>query len=474
MLVLDKNIDKPLYMQIYDQLRDKIISGEIEEGSMLPSIRTLAKTMLVSRNTVESAYQQLYSEGYVESKVGSGYKVQKIEVKNKCNSFNNDYKFCEKDFQKQIHEQGVSKTTKYNFQYGRLDISYFPLRTWRKLINKALLSNENGSITAYNERKGDFELRLQIMKYLLESRGVECNPEQIILCPGAMSSLSLVCQLLINDSVIAGVEDPCYDTAREVFKNHGYQVVPIQLEKDGIKLSELENSHVKILYITPSHQFPTGVVMPINKRLNLLEWAEKNNAYIIEDDYDSELRYNSRPIPSIHSLDRKGRVIYINSFSKSLAPGIRMGFLVLPEELLQKYQCNFSKYNCSVPWLEQRAMCDFMKEGHWSRFLNRICLINKRKHDTLISTIKEQMGTNVKIYGENAGLHILLQVDNGMTEKELIQAAKEVNVKIYPVSNYWCNLQKYSNNMVIIGFSSLSEEEIISGIRLLKSAWFCE
>lgn len=468
MLILDKNADTPLYMQIYNQLKAQIIAGDLEVGNVLPSIRTLAKTLLVARNTVESAYQQLCSEGYVHSKVGSGYRVQKIEVKHDIKANRLD----KTALQEQIHEQGVSHIARYNFQYGRLDISNFPLRIWRRLLNQTLLSDDIACITAYNERKGNLELRIQIMKYLAESRGVVCKPEQIILCPGAMSCLRLICQLLMQDIEIAAVEDPCYDTARQILSNHGYHVVPIELQNDGIHIEHLAASNAKILYTTPSHQFPTGIVMPINKRLKLLEWADKNNAYIIEDDYDSELRYNSRPIPSIHSLDKKGRVIYINSFSKALAPGLRMGFLVLPEALLDMYQSNFSKYNCSVPWLDQKVMYHFMEQGHWYRFLNKVSISFKKKHDALISTINEEMGKCVKIHGNNAGLHILLEVNNGMSEKELIKSAMEAGIKVYPVSNCWINLQNYSNNMVLIGFSSLSEEEIILGIRQLSSVWF--
>ncbi len=472
MLILDKNSDMPLYMQIYHQLKEKIISGKLSEGSVLPPIRTMAKTLMVARNTVESAYQQLCSEGYVHSKVGSGYKVQKIEVKNFDKLYTNQIDFEKIVSQEQIHEQGASHIAQYNFQYGRLDISNFPLRIWRRLLNQVLLSEDIVHITAYNEKKGDLELRIQIMKYLDESRGVVCKPEQIILCSGAMSALGLVSQLLMQDIKIAAVEDPCYDSAREILVNHGYQVFPIGLENDGIHLEQLKTAGAKMLYTTPSHQFPNGIVMPINKRLQLLEWADKNCAYIIEDDYDSELRYNSRPIPSIHSLDKRGRVIYINSFSKALAPGLRMGFVVLPEELLDIYQANFSNYDCSIPWLEQKVMYHFIQQGHWNRLLNKISVTSKRKHDTLISTINDEMGEYVKIYGKNAGLHILLEVNNGMSEKELIESAKKADVKVYPVSNYWMNLQRYSNNMVLIGYSSLSEEEIVLGIKRLSSVWF--
>lgn len=471
MLTIDKHLDEPLYMQIYYQLKDKIISGELCEGSVLPPIRTLAGTLMVARNTVDSAYQQLCSEGYVLGKVGSGYKVQKIDIPNMVYPNIKSTDFEKIASEEQVYGQSTLLTAKYDFQYGRLDASNFPFRIWRRFLNQVLLSDDSAGMTAYSQ-KGDLALRIQIMKYLSESRGVVCRAEQIILCSGAMSALSLFCQLLIYDTKEIAVEEPGFDHAREIFINHGYNLNPIGLESDGIDLEQLKASGRKIVYTTPSHQFPTGIVMPINKRLHLLEWAKQNNAYIIEDDYDSELRYNSRPIPSIHSLDQNDRVIYINSFSKALAPGLRMGFIVLPEKLLGNYQLNFSNYNCSIPWLEQKVMYHFMEQGHWKRFLNKILVSNKKKHDILISTIHRQMGNHTKIHGKNAGLHILLEVDNGMSEQELIESAGKVDVKVYPVSNYWLNTQSYLNNMVLIGYSNLSEEEIVEGITRLSSAWF--
>ncbi len=468
MLIIDRHSDEPLYMQIYHQLRDKIISGELCEGSILPPIRTLASTLIVAKNTVDSAYQQLSSEGYVQSKVGSGYKVQKIAINNLAPSH-----IKQTDFEMPItQESEETYPLQYDFKYCRLDIENFPLRIWRKLLNQVLLSDEIGHIADYHEKKGDSALRVQIMKYLTNSRGVVCRPEQIILCSGAMSALSLVCQLLMQESNIVAVEDPCYDSARETFINHGYGVMPIGLQDDGIDLMKLSASGTKLVYTTPSHQFPTGIVMSINKRLKLLEWAEQNHAYIIEDDYDSELRYNSRPIPSIHSLDKNERVIYVNTFSKVLAPGLRMGFLVLPEELLKHYHANFSNYHCSIPWLDQKVMYHFIQQGHWNRMLNKSSVSNKRKHDMLICTIQSQMAGRVNIHGKNAGLHILLEVHNGMSEKELIASAQRAGVGVYPVSDYWMNLQSYSDNMVLMGYSSLSEEEIVDGITRLSSAWF--
>ncbi|MBN7772246.1 PLP-dependent aminotransferase family protein [Clostridium aminobutyricum] len=471
MITVDKERNIPIYLQIYNQIKEQIISGQLEKGSVLLSTRNLARTLQVSRNTVESAYQQLCSEGYVSSKVCSGYIVQKVEV-SLYHQFSSQRKQSLSEVLKEFHEQGVKPPAKYNFQYGRLNLEDFPLATWRKMINRVLSSEENNCLCAYNDRLGEADLRVEIMKYLYHSRGVSCKPEQIILCSGTLSCLSIICQLFMDQDRKIAVEEPCYDSARILFQNHGFQVSPIELEEDGLDIGKLNHTSSKLIYATPSHQFPTGTVMPINKRLKLIEWAGKNDAYIIEDDYDSELRYNSRPIPSMSSLDNKGRVIYMNTFSKSFAPALRMSFIVLPYSLLEKYKMNWSKYNCNVPWLEQKAMYLFMKEGNWERHLRKICLLNKRKHDALVNSIHQYMKDRVTIHGKNAGLHILLEVNNQMSEKLLIEKAAGVNVKVYPVSNYWANPQNYTDNMVLMGFSGLSEEEIIEGIQLLESVWF--
>ena len=471
MLVIDKESRVTLYEQIYSQLREQIVMGALAENSMLPSTRNLARMLQVSRNTVESAYQQLYSEGYVSSKAGSGYKIEKIEsdllkgldLGNLASQTQPLY---------ELDEQGIASKKAIAFQYGQLRFSDFPIRTLRKLANQILSSSDIEGIATYNNRNGEFDLRTEIMRYLHESRGVRCKPEQILLSAGTPSCIGLLSQLLIKHTDKMALEEPCYDTVRSVFKNHGVHTVPIRVEKDGIDLGALYRSAAKAVYVTPSHQFPTGVVLPVNKRLGLIEWADRNDTFIIEDDYDSELRYNSRPIPSMQSLDGKGRVIYINTFSKSFAPGLRLSFIVLPEVLLEEYQSRYSNYNCSVPWLEQKIMHAFMREGYWNRHLRKINVLNKKRHDALINSINEQMGERVTIHGKNAGLHILLEVNNGLTETELIETAAVAGVTVYPVSNHYADRRNDTNNKVLIGFSSLSEEEIVRGIHLLNRAWF--
>lgn len=468
MIVLDSRSSKPLYMQIYEALKKEIISGHLQEGSKLTSTRNLAETLGVSRNTVESAYLQLCSEGYILSKAGSGFSVEKLDGAMISKLRKQNYKKFEKD--KNIQSQ-IKVDNKYNFQYGNLSATDFPLRLWKKLSNKCLTSLTAEEIMSYNSNKGELDLQIEIMKYLNKSRGVYCNPEQIVLSSGIGHSLSLLCQLLRSNSNDIAIEDPGYNGARNIFNNNGYNVIPISLEGDGINIEELENSTANIVYVTPSHQFPTGAVMTISKRLKLLDWAARKNGVIIEDDYDSELRYNSRPIPSIQGIDNKELVVYIGTFSKSLSPSLRVGYIVLPESLVSKYDRFFSKYHSSISLFQQNIIQQFMYLGYWESHLRKVCISNKRKHDILISTINEIMGDKVIIHGKNAGLHILLEINNGLSEGELISKAKEYGVIVYPVSTFWIRVNRYTNNMVLLGFGGMSESEIAQGIKLLTNAW---
>lgn len=471
MIIINNDSSIPLYLQIYEQLKEKIISGEIEDGTKLLSTRRLSTTLNVSRNTVESAYLQLCSEGYVESKPGSGFTVLKLDSDIISGLKKEECKNSEKQ-KELLPEINSNNQVSYNFQYGNLSAEDFPLRLWRKISNKCLSSINAESMTSYSSIKGEEELQIEIMKYLNKSRGVSCNPEQIIISSGSEYSLSLLCQLFRGTFNQIALEDPGYTCARSVFINNGYNITPISLEEDGINIKELENSTAKIVYVTPSHQFPTGSVMPIGKRLELLDWAIRKNAIIIEDDYDSELRYNSRPIPSIQNISSKENVVYIGTFSKALSPSLRVNYMVLPQVWLERYDKLFSKYQVSVPIIQQKIIQQFMELGYWDRHLRKICLVNKKKHDILIHTIQELMGDKVIIHGKNGGLHILLELKNGLKEEEIIKKARNHGVIVYPVSRFWMRPDKYSDNMVMLGFGAMCERDIAEGIKILNNAWF--
>ena len=468
MIVLNKKSKKTLYLQIYEQFKEKIISGQLEEGSRLPSIRSLSDSLNISKNTVTYAYQQLCIEGYVANKTRSGFYIQEID----------NHSFS-------LQDQNETPTTpdilnckpdapryKYDFQYGRLAPGDFPIRLWRKLSNQILSPANLDKLVSYPDRMGETGLRTAIMKYLHNHRGVFCQPEQIVLCSGTPLSLSLLCQLLKHEHSSIAMEDPGYDAARIVFKNNGMNIIPIGLEKGGLNLNELEKSQAKIVYVTPSHQFPTGEIMPIQKRFQLLEWAAKNNSIIIEDDYDSELRYEGSPIPSIQNIDSKGQVIYLGTFSKSLSPALRLSYMVLSGEIHNKYQKAFQRYNTFVPWLDQKIVEAFIIQGHWEKHLRKVRLANKKRHDILIHTINKTMGKNVIVHGKNAGLHVILEFKENLCEKKLIKKAKDHGVIVYPVSTFWIRQEQYKNEMLLLGFSAMTESDIVEGINILNNAWF--
>lgn len=470
----------PLYQQIYEQVKQQIIDGVIREGTRLTSTRTLAKNLCVGRNTVENAYAQLCLEGYVLNKPGSGFVVMDIHGDSLSSLFPNTIKAHQQSdspsLTSSVQPVGLSynltKECLYDFQYGNLNQTSFPSSLWRRLTADALSSFDAKRISFYNDMQGELELRTEILKYVRESRGVRCSPEQIVLCCGTQYALGVICQLASRNKRQIAVEEPGYDGAGIIFKNNGYEIMPVSVGTEGINLGELEHCPAKLVYITPSHQFPTGAVMPIHNRLQLLQWAAKVDALIIEDDYDSEFRYHTRPIPSLQSNDTEGRVIYIGTFSKSLSPGLRLSYIILPEQLVPEYHRIYSGYYCTIPWLQQKIISLYMSRGHWERHIRKVCLQNKKRHDTLVQAITEHLGDKVRIHGSNAGLHLLLEFTNGESQEWLIERAKVFGVQVYPTKPYWQRVEHCEANFILIGFSLLTEKEIAEGIRLLKDAWF--
>ncbi|MGZ4162038.1 MAG: MocR-like pyridoxine biosynthesis transcription factor PdxR, partial [Neobacillus sp.] len=308
----------PIYLQLYHFFREEIENHRLKEGTKLPSIRQLSQSLNVSRNTVESAFQQLVAEGYIESKVKSGLFVLKVE------DFHIDQNNVNKESpiitRSSNHRNGI------DFQYGDIELDRFPQKVWKKCLVDAM-ENPDHEVFSYGDKKGHFGLRSEIAGYLQQARGVRCNPDQIVLCAGTQTAIGLICQLLALPNKKVAMENPGYDGVRFVFESYQCQLVPISLEADGINIDELECSSAKCAYVTPSHQFPMGMILPIQKRLKLLHWASRNQKYIIEDDYDGEFRYQGQPIPSLKSLDAHDNVIYLGTFSKAFLPAARVSYM---------------------------------------------------------------------------------------------------------------------------------------------------
>lgn len=455
---LRHDIKEAFYEQIYKYIREEIKSGNLKKHDRLPSSRGLAAHLSVSRNTIDMAYMQLLSEGYIESIPKKGYYICELEQ-----PFINE--ILEDDW---IEEE---KTKEYlvDFSPNGVDMENFPYNLWRKLTKEAMIT-DNSELFQSGDPQGELEFRKTIRLYLHQSRGVNCQENQILIGAGSDYLLLLLGMLLGSEKKIA-FEAATYPQAFKVFQSLGFQSVNIPLDAYGMKVQDLEQSKCKIAYVTPSHQYPTGIVMPISRRLKLLAWAnEKEDRYIIEDDYDSEFRYQGRPIPALQGNDIKGNVIYLGTFSKGIAPAIRVSYMVLPQSLYRKYKENLAFYSCTVSRIDQTVINRFMKEGHYERHLNKMRGIYRSKHDCLMQELKS-FGSHLQVLGESAGLHLLVRMKKEQSDQELAALAATEGIKVYPLSNYESSFSIYSDPVLLLGFARLSEEEIRKGISILKKVW---
>lgn len=468
MIYIQKNSNYPIYLQIYRKIKEDIEQGNIVHGERLPGIRTLAQTLGIAHNTVSRAYAQLAVEGYIQSKHGSGFFV--LDTANKVTKVN----YVQQDttpLSMEISELN-QPVGPYDFQYGELSYEQFPFKLWRKYTSQILLSPQKGVVNQHPDKQGDLLLRQEIKKHLHRSRGMVCCEEQIIVGCGLHYSLDILCKLLAEENNTIAMEEPGYNGARDVFINNNYNLHLLPASKEGLIISSIYRSGACAAYVTPSHQFPYGTVMPISQRKELLNWANTNDTYIIEDDYDSELRYDANPVPALHSLDTHDRTIYIGTFSKSLSPSLRVSYMVLPEQLLTMYCSLFRSYNSPVSWLTQRVLAAYMRDDNYERHIRKMCLTYKRRHDVFIQEATKMFGNKVILHGRGAGLHFVLEFPDGEEQDWLIKQAEKVGVKAYPMIPFWNDQDACPQNMLFTGYSLLSEQQIREGIALLQSAWF--
>lgn len=480
-----------LYEQIYSYIKNEIRDGKLLTGERLPSTRSLAEYLQVARSTVDYAYAQLLSEGYIESRPYKGYFVCPVEGILQIESENlqgsggkraGNGKSLQSgrgitgiasrkdnlgDSAERVQEKTVENYV-VNFSPYAIDMSAFPFSVWRK-INKNILNYANSEVFAKGEAQGDFELRTTISRYLHSSRGVNCSPEQIIVGAGNDYLLMLLEKICGRDMNIA-MENPTYKRSYRIFKSFGYGIETVDMDESGMQIGPLATSKVNAAYVMPSHQFPTGVVMPIGRRMELLKWAnEAEGRYLIEDDYDSEFRYQGKPIPALQASDQYGKVIYMGTFSKAIAPAIRVSFMVLPGELLERYRKNCYFYSCTVSRIDQQILDEFIRDGYFERHLNKMRKIYRAKHELLLENLKP-FRKQFQVSGENAGLHLLLTSKKGVKEGELIRQAAEQGVRVYGLSE--CMVEDAPDSTtVLVGFGGLNSEEIEQGVELLKKAW---
>lgn len=486
---------KHLYEQIYEYIRQEIRSGNLLTGEKLPSSRNLAASLQISRTTVDMAYGQLVSEGYLEARPQRGYFVCAMEELYDIPALAEGRKpFPEEDFAAArtavsgveavpFGNEGLSctggaadraeqtKAYRFDFSPNAIDMSLFPYATWKK-ITKNILVDARSSLFALGEPQGDRALRVTISRYLHASRGVNCSPEQIIIGAGN-DYLLLLLEKILGRHIPVAMENPSYKRACRIFQSFAYPVSFIAMDESGMRPDALRESGAQLAYVMPAHQYPTGIVMPIGRRLELLKWAsEREERYLIEDDYDSEFRYRGKPIPSLKASDQHDKVIYIGTFSKAIAPAIRISYMALPVRLLRKYRETCSFYASTVSRIDQTILNEFIKDGYFERYLNKMRKYYNFKHDLILNELKG-LEKDFTISGENAGLHILLTDKSGYREEELRECAEDAGVKVYPMREFYmetppCPKQKAA---VILGYGGLSPEDIKEGIRLLKAAY---
>ena len=444
----------PLYEQLYRHIAAAIQSGRLAPGEKLPSKRQLCATLGISMSTVETAYSMLTAEGYLLARPRSGYTVAPMIPLALSSPPAPD-----------PAEETPSSPWAYNFSTGAVDTSVFPFSSWARISKEAVY--ENPDLLQRGHPQGDLPLRTALAEFLSQYRGVRCHPDQIVIGAGADYLLSILLQLLPDHTHVA-LEDPGYPAAYATVRHHGRTAVPIPVDGEGMDPHALESSPATLCYVTPSHQFPLGVTMPVGRRSRLLQWAgAADDRYLIEDDYDSEFRYASRPIPAMQGLDRQGRVVYLGTFSRSIAPAIRVAYMILPPALLSRYRTEFPSLASTVSRFEQESLRRFLVQGLYARHLRRVGNLYRRKCAILTEALSAIPGAAIS--GHHAGLHFLLTVP-GRTEEELVSAAAQHSVRIHPLSQY-CHAVPPLPSTVVLGYAGLTETELADAARELCAAF---
>lgn len=461
MINIDTKSKIPLYRQIYNQIKTAIIEENIKSGSKLPSKRNLSKTLSVSINTIDTAYSQLVSEGFIKSVPQKGFYVCNIESLDIINFEKKEIVFTKKE--------ETNSNIDIDFSLYGIDIPSFPYNQWKKLIREVTnLSPFEFLKTSHYQ--GELSLRTAIANHIYIRRGVTATPDRIIIGAGTDNLMEILNGILDKNCNIA-MEDPVYSNSYSYFKRMGHNIISVPTDENGIILKNIENIENTALYITPSHQFPLGITMPVNRRIQLLQWAEKGyKRYIIEDDYDSEFRYNSKPIPSLQSIDRQGNVIYLGSFSRSISPSLRISYIVLPEKLMDIYNETYKFSSCPVSRLEQLVLEKFISSGHFENHINRMRKIYREKREFTKKCFLKEFSKDISFYGENAGHHIIFKIKGFENSQEICQKALYKGIKLYTLSEFYKGeIPKKFKGAVIAGYGGLDIKDIEKGIHTLKT-----
>lgn len=451
-IYIDKTLKISITNQLCSQLRALIIEGKLKSGDKLPPTRKLAEELNISRNVVIEAYEELIAEGFLESIPGSGTYVSS-DINPMESLKNKEVKIF-----KRIKSK---KEDIIDFMSGIPDLKFFPSKQWMKCLKDSLSSSYN--IFSYNDIKGNEELREEISNYLFRIRGIEVSPEQVITVSGASQGYLLIARALTSYEKIY-IEEPTVRFIPNIFKCFEYKLKPIEVDNGGMKVEEIFPDKDKaLILLTPSHQFPTGSILSIQRRQKIIDWTKKTESLIIEDDYDSEFRFKGVPIPPLWSLDDE-RVIYVGTFSKNLSPSLRLGFLIVPKKLINlflkiKYELNI--YTSSI---EEKTLAFFIKNGFLERYIYKMNKLYKKKRNLLEEVLKSYFGENIIIEGNSAGLHMGVSFDSEKYKNIDWKRSLEYKVKVYEFSRYSFKNKDYKNK-IVLGYGNLTLDEIKEGAK---------
>jgi GntR family transcriptional regulator / MocR family aminotransferase len=470
--------DGPLHRRIYDGFKVAIRVGRLAPGARLPSTRTLSADLGVSRNTVTLAYEQLVAEGYVVSRNRSLMSVAD-GMPDRATAQSPEPKRADPPrlsaYARRLSNSAALPMSgaypsrpgiRYDFRYGRPAIDEFPRKIWRKLL-AARARQVSPEALGYGSPAGYRPLREALAGYLGRARGMTCDAEQIVIVNGSQQAFDLIARVLLDPGDTIVVEEPHYHGASLVFDAVGARSIPVPVDQDGLDVAKLPPAHrrVRLACVTPCHQFPTGVIMPLARRLALLDWAARTGAWVVEDDYVSEFRYEGRPIEALQALDRAGRAIYVGTFSKTLFPALRLAYLVLPHALVKPFVAAKWLADRYTSMLGQEALTDFITTGQFERYLRRAGGRNARRRLVLIEALRENFGDRVEIEGENAGVHVLVWLKDVKPRDAgaLIERAAGAGIGVHPIGAFFSRAPRRAG--LLFGYAALTEAEIRTGVR---------
>ncbi len=467
----------PLYRQLTDWFRQAILDGRLRPSQRLPSTRGLAKELGISRIPVLSAYEQLQAEGYLESVVGAGTRVvDSIPAKiRQPSTRRSEPTRAARPLRRVAKRVALTRLpepmwlkNQGAFRVGLPALEHFPAKVWSRLITRHA-RRTSPEVMAYGEALGQLPFREAIAEYLGAFRGLRCEASQILVTTGSQQGLQFTAQALLDPGDKVWLEEPGYAGARQAFAQAGARLVPVRVDGEGLDVAHgmRRAPEARLAYITPSHQFPLGMTLSATRRMALLDWAERSDAWIVEDDYDSEYRFSGRPLAALQGSDPGARVIYVGSFSKVMFPALRLGYVVVPQDLVEAFSVIRDATDTFTATLQQAAMCDFIREGHFARHLRRMRQLYGERYAALTDAIRKELPGKLEVVGSETGMHLTALLPEGVDDVALTRRAAEAGVSVRPLSR--CYLQPPTRGGLILGYGGASPEQIREGVRILRS-----